>query len=118
MSTVNIVLYGKSRYYYGNMMLADAAPAWKGVSMRIGDRLRATREKQGYTVRELGRLAGVRYATISDLENGHRTSMTTDTAKALARALGVGIDYLVGTWEEDEHPPKPERKRRSARVGA
>jgi transcriptional regulator with XRE-family HTH domain len=46
-------------------------------------------------------LAGVRYATISELENGKRDAMNTDTAKALARALGVSIDYLVGTWDEE-----------------
>ncbi len=52
------------------------------------------------------RQAGVRYATISELENEKRTTITTDTAKALARTLGVSIDYLVGTWEESEGEPE------------
>jgi DNA-binding transcriptional regulator YiaG len=28
-------------------------------------------------------------------------------AKKLARALGVSIDYLVGTWEERDEERKP-----------
>jgi hypothetical protein len=31
--------------------------------------------------------------------------MTLDTAKRLARVLGVSIDYLAGTWDEDEGEP-------------
>ena len=70
--------------------------------MSLGERLRRAREQKGVSLRELARQAGVRYATISELENEKRTTMTTDTAKALARALGVSIDYLVGTWDESE----------------
>ncbi len=70
--------------------------------MSLAGRLRMSREKKGWSQRELARRASVRYATISELENGIRTAMNTDTAKKLARALGIGIDYLVGTWEPDE----------------
>jgi transcriptional regulator with XRE-family HTH domain len=74
--------------------------------MNLGDRLKSAREKKGWSQRELARQAHVRYATISELENGKRIAMNTDTAKRLARVLGVGIDYLVGTWDdEDQQQP-------------
>lgn len=69
---------------------------------RFGQRLRAAREEKGLTVRELGRQARVRYSTISEVENGHRRRIHTDEARRLARVLGVGVDYLIGTFEEDE----------------
>ncbi len=75
--------------------------------MSLGERLRKAREQKGLSLRELARQAGIRYATISELENEKRTAMTTDTAKALARALGVSIDYLVGTWEEQDNETQP-----------
>jgi hypothetical protein len=30
--------------------------------------------------------------------------VTTDTARRLARALGVSIDYLVSTWDDSSEP--------------
>jgi len=70
--------------------------------MRLGERLKRAREKKGWSQRELARQAQVRYATISELENGIRTAMNTDTAKRIARSLGVSVDYLIGTFEEEE----------------
>ena len=70
--------------------------------MRLGERLKAAREKKGWSQRELARQANVRYATISELERGIRTAMNTDTAKKIARSLGVSVDYLISTFEEDE----------------
>jgi transcriptional regulator with XRE-family HTH domain len=70
--------------------------------MGLGARLKKTREKKGWSQRELARQAHVRYATISELENGIRTAMNTDTAKRIARSLGVSVDYLIGTFDEEE----------------
>lgn len=70
--------------------------------MRLGERLKRAREKKGWSQRELARQAHVRYATISELENGIRTAMNTDTAKRIARSLGISVDYLIGTFEEEE----------------
>jgi transcriptional regulator with XRE-family HTH domain len=68
----------------------------------LGERLRTTREKKGWSQRALARQANIRYATISELENGIRSAMNTDTAKKIARSLGVSVDYLIGTFEEEE----------------
>jgi transcriptional regulator with XRE-family HTH domain len=70
--------------------------------MAMGARIRKRRQELGISQQELSERVGVSRPTISELENGTRTSMSTDTAKALARALGVSIDYLVGTWEEED----------------
>jgi transcriptional regulator with XRE-family HTH domain len=75
--------------------------------MSVGERLRKAREQKGLSLRELARQAGIRYATISELENEKRTSMNTNTARALARALGVSVDYLIGTWDETEGHLEP-----------
>jgi XRE family transcriptional regulator, master regulator for biofilm formation len=69
---------------------------------RLGERLREARESQGFSVRELGRVAGVSYATISAVENGHRTEISVSTILRLARALNTSVDYLLGTFERDE----------------
>ena len=70
--------------------------------MTMGDRIRARRQELGLSQQNLAAQVGVSRPTISELESGTRTIMNTDTAKKLARALGVSIDYLVGTWERDE----------------
>jgi hypothetical protein len=42
------------------------------------------------------------------LESGRRDTVTTDVAKRLARALGVGIDYLVGTRDNGDEEVMPD----------
>jgi transcriptional regulator with XRE-family HTH domain len=68
----------------------------------MGARIKKRRRELRITQTELAERVGVSRPTISELENGTRTTMTTDTAKALARALGISIDYLVGTWEDSK----------------
>lgn len=70
--------------------------------MTMGERIRNRRQELKLSQQALADLIGVRRPTISELESGARTTMTTDTAKALARALGVSVDYLIGTWDETE----------------
>jgi transcriptional regulator with XRE-family HTH domain len=69
--------------------------------MSIGERLKKRRQELRLSQQELSDITGVRRATISDLESGKQPGMTGETAKALARALGVSIDYLVGTWDDE-----------------
>ena len=51
----------------------------------FGQRMRKRREQIGMAQLELARL----------------TEMTVSTALKIARALGVGIDYLAGTFDEE-----------------
>jgi transcriptional regulator with XRE-family HTH domain len=55
--------------------------------------LRHWRERRGYSVRELGRRAGVGYVTIVRIEN-EQLSPTVATLERLAGALGIGVRDL------------------------
>ena len=70
--------------------------------MPLGDRLRRERLRKGWGVRELARLSRVRYALISELETGKKDDTTGRNLKRLARVLGVSVDYLLGTFEDNE----------------
>src|SRR5262249_4463674 len=65
-------------------------------AMTLGDRIKRERIRKGWGVRELARLAGVRYALISELETGKKADTTGRNLKRLARVLGVTTDYLIG----------------------
>ena len=68
--------------------------------MTIGARIKALRQKKGWSQRALARLAGVRHATLAELETGKRTETRTDIARRLAQTLGVTLDYLAGMYDE------------------
>src|SRR5712691_2367275 len=68
----------------------------------FGERLAGKRREKGWSQRELARHAGVSHTIVADVEKGARHSIGTDAAKKLARALGVSVDYLIGTFEDDE----------------
>ena len=63
----------------------------------IGSRVRAARERLGWTREALAFHAGVSWSGIAQVESGRRTNLRPSTLGALSRALGVSIDYLVGS---------------------
>jgi transcriptional regulator with XRE-family HTH domain len=63
----------------------------------LGDRVRAARRRRGYSREELAYRAGLSWAAISQVESGRRANLRPSTLSALARALGVTIDYLVAS---------------------
>jgi transcriptional regulator with XRE-family HTH domain len=73
--------------------------------MTIGERLKRLRELAGLSQGELARRAGVNRPIISDLESNKRQNITLDTARRLARALGVTLDMLAGDNSEDRCEP-------------
>ena len=75
----------------------------------LGARIQILRKNRALGVRELARLANVPHVTLLRLEQGIRSDVTTKTAKKIARALGVGVDDLIGTWEEDDDSPRQAR---------
>lgn len=82
-------------------LIADAAagpamPAALAVQVLGGlHPLIAWRKAAGLTQRELAERAGVRPATVSDIEAG-KIDPRVSTMAALAKALGVGVGDLVG----------------------
>ena len=68
----------------------------------LGQRIRQARERKGWSQRELARQAQVRHAIISELETGKKTDTIGVILKRLARALGVSVDFLLGTFEDDD----------------
>ena len=59
-----------------------------------GQRLRQLRVERALSLRTLGERSGVAFATISELENGHRPARLA-TIRKLADALGVEPNELM-----------------------
>jgi transcriptional regulator with XRE-family HTH domain len=68
--------------------------------------LKFHREKARLTQAELAKAAGVRQATISDLETGKSRRVELDLLDRLAKVLGVKAPALF-----EYTPDKPKRKR-------
>jgi transcriptional regulator with XRE-family HTH domain len=61
----------------------------------IGTRLRAARERSGWTREALAVRSGLSWSAIAQVESGRRKNVRPQTLAALAEALGVTIDYFV-----------------------
>lgn len=68
--------------------------------MTIGQRIKQTRMNKGMTMEELGKIIGVRRATISRYESGE-IGVNGPKIEAIAAALDVTPGYLMG-WVD--HP--------------
>lgn len=58
-------------------------------------RLRKARGLVDLSARELDRLAGLAEGHTSLIENGTRAAVEAKTAQALARVLGISLDWLI-----------------------
>lgn len=61
----------------------------------LGRNLKRLRVARGLSQNALAKLSGVSQGFVNNLETGQRVRATTDTAMALARALGVTVDELL-----------------------
>jgi transcriptional regulator with XRE-family HTH domain len=61
----------------------------------IGPRVRAARERLGWTREALAFHSGLSWSAVAQVESGRRTNLRPSTLAALSRPLGVSIDYLV-----------------------
>lgn len=73
--------------------------------MELSGRLRQIRREKGLTQKQLEELSGVPQNTISRIEIGTIKVITTPTLIALARALNVTTDYLLGMDNESHLQP-------------
>ena len=68
-----------------------------------GDRIRESREAQGWTQEQLADKAQISKGFLSDVENNKR-SVSAENALKIADALGMSLDYLM-RGEEVKHEP-------------
>jgi transcriptional regulator with XRE-family HTH domain len=68
------------------------------------------------TQAHLAKLAGISQGSIARIETGNAGEVQASTLIALARALDVTADYLLGLVPED--PPSPKGPRKRARASA
>ena len=83
----------------------------------LGKRIVTTREKIGWSQRELVRISGVGQNNLSALEQGKKPSVRADTVVRLAKALRISADYLLGLTDPPTSPSKRPRPRKVAPVG-
>ena len=79
-------------------------------------RVIAARGTHGWTRRELAKRAGLHEQHLAKVERGNRQHVEADTIVALADALNVSTDYLLGRTDTPT-PPKRPRPRTAAPVG-
>jgi transcriptional regulator with XRE-family HTH domain len=82
----------------------------ESVDARVRQRLRARRAERGLTLQQVAERANLDVSTLSRLETGKRR-LALDHIPALARALGVSADELLGP----AHVPDPRVRARARR---
>ena len=65
-------------------------------SSRVGEALRAARERVGWSREALAYHSGVSWSAIAQIESGRRRDVRLSSLAALADALSVTVDYLIG----------------------
>ena len=66
-----------------------------GMSNKISDNLKKLREKKGYSLEKVARLADLSLNTIVKIENGVNQNPTIETLTKIAKALEVSVDDLI-----------------------
>lgn len=69
------------------------------------ERLKALRQKRGYTQVKMQMLTGIDQSDYSKLENGKRY-YSFEQCKRIALALGTSMDYLAGLTDQEEPYPR------------
>lgn len=73
--------------------------------MDFSQKVKLRRESLGWTQTELAKTIGLTQNRISKIESGDLTQLSFKNLRALARALGVSVDWLLGTWDDLEAAP-------------
>jgi transcriptional regulator with XRE-family HTH domain len=80
----------------------------------LAERLRAMREAHGLNQTALAARAGLNLGNVNELEQQRKTSVRADTIVALADALNVSADYLLGRTDT----PTPRQRPRPHKTAA
>src|SRR5204862_5431527 len=67
------------------------------VTSRIGESLKADRARLGWSREALAFHSGVSWSAIAQIESGRRKDVRLSSLSALAEALNVSVDYLIGS---------------------
>ena len=65
------------------------------MSNSISDNLKRLRNKKGYSLEKVARLADLSLNTIVKIESGVNQNPTIETLTKIAKALEVGVDNLI-----------------------
>jgi transcriptional regulator with XRE-family HTH domain len=68
--------------------------------MKFGDRIKALRTERGFTLEKLAEETGSAKSYIWELENKNPPRPSAEKLAAIAGALGVTVDYLLGTDDQ------------------
>jgi transcriptional regulator with XRE-family HTH domain len=76
--------------------MSEAPEEGSVVLSAVGNSLRSARERAGWSRETLAHHSGLSGAAIAQIETGRRQDIRLASLVALAGALGVSVDYLVG----------------------
>lgn len=65
------------------------------MSNKISENLKKLRNKKGYSLEKVARLADLSLNTIVKIENGINQNPTIETLNKIAKALEIGVDDLI-----------------------
>lgn len=78
------------------------------IGVMVGERVHARRKRLGLTQARLSALTGTTQGNIARIETGNAKEVESSTLIALAKALRVTTDWLLGlTDDEAEEQPGP-----------
>ena len=72
----------------------------KRVPYHFGEKLRAVRERKGYTLKTVAERAGVSESLVSQIER-NRVSPAIDTLLALATVLDINLEFLFEEYRTE-----------------
>ncbi|MFI2211547.1 helix-turn-helix domain-containing protein [Streptomyces sp. NPDC020141] len=75
----------------------------EGGSTGLGGRLRRVRTERGFSLRELGKLAGCSASLLSQVERG-QTAPSAGVIYGIANALEIPLEYLFGAGDDQDVP--------------
>ena len=78
--------------------------------MSFGQRVKTLREQKGWNQKALAKAGGMTQPAVSRIESGGVNQPRLAVLNRLAQALGVAVDYLVGTSDQPGGgalPPDP-----------
>jgi transcriptional regulator with XRE-family HTH domain len=77
--------------------MVPAPPERPAGASRLAASLQSARQRAGWSREALAYHSGLTWSAIAQIESGRRQDVRLSSLRALADALGVTVDYLVGT---------------------